>query len=211
MLITSSLPGTGKTSVSLLLAKSLAVVGKKVLLVEGDLRRPTLAERMKLTTNEGLASVLSGGRDDREAILNSGLSNLDVLPAGSIPENFNTELLANGVFENCVEAWKRRYDFVLIDSPPLLPVADAQILAGHAEGTVMVLRSSHDRKKEAADAFAQLKAAGGNLIGTVLIGGRFSQRDGDGYTYDYYYYKNPQTYRTSAEDKGASVRDSASS
>ncbi len=193
LLITSSLPSTGKTTVALLLAKSLAVVGKKVLLVEGDLRRPALAKRMQLTATAGLATVLTGEWDDAQAIVNSGLSNLDVLPAGAIPENFNTELLANGVFESCMERWKRHYDFILIDSPPLLPVADAQILASRAEGTVMVLRSSHDRKKEATEAYAQLKAAGGNLIGTVLIGGRFSQREGNryAYTYDYYYYKSP--------------------
>ncbi len=187
VLVTSSLPRTGKTSVAVLLAKSLAVVGKRVLLIEGDLRRPALAERLDIELHAGLAALLEGSADETEAIASGGIANLDILMAGKVPDDFDPELLANGVFATCLERWRSSYDFILVDSPPLLPVADAQILAGHVDGTIMVLKSSHDRKKEAAEAYSQLSAAGGRLLGTVLIGGHHGHSGGHYYDYGYYY------------------------
>ncbi len=180
VLITSSLPSTGKTSVAVLLAQSLAMVGKKVLLVEADLRRPILGQRLGLQSECGLAALLAGEASDEQAVVRSPGGRFDLVLAGGLPESFNPELMANGMFSACIARWRKQYDFVLLDSPPLLRVADAQILAGHADGTVMVLRSSHDRRAEALQAFAQLHAAGGALLGTVLIGGDFG-RDYDPY------------------------------
>ncbi len=190
MLITSSLPHTGKTSVALLLAQSLAVVGKRVLLVEADLRRPVLGQRLGIDAQNGLAALLAGKATDDEVVIRGRTTRFDLVPAGVLPFDFDPELMANGVFNACMARWREVYDFVLLDSPPLLRVADAQILAGSVDGTIMVLRSSHDRRAETMQAFAQLNAVGGTLIGTVLIGGQFGrghERDGYGYGYDYSY------------------------
>lgn len=170
VLITSSSSCAGKTSVAILLSKSLAQVGKRILLVEGDLRRPSLAERLNIQNNVGLAALLNGQATDSEAISPTRISGLDVLIAGDLPESFNSELLANGVFSACLKRWKQTYDFILLDSPPVLPVADARILSRHADGTIMVLRAAHCRRAEVAQTYADLSSAGGKLMGTVLVG-----------------------------------------
>lgn len=179
ILITSSTNGTGKTTVALQLARSLAHLGKRTLLVEADLRHPSISRRMKLESRLGLAEVLSGTANDR-AISHTGTANFDVLLAGAQLDDFDAELLANGVFTVSLERWKQSYDYILIDSPPVLPVADARILAGQADGTIMVLRASHTRRPEVIQAYADLSAAGGTLLGTVLVGSDSST----GYSYD---------------------------
>ncbi|NLX21148.1 MAG: polysaccharide biosynthesis tyrosine autokinase [Phycisphaerae bacterium] len=193
VLITSSVPRTGKSSVAVLLARSLAMLNKRILLIEADLRHPTLAGRLSMSPKHGLAAILTGAARDDEAIIKSEVPNLDILIAGEIPEDFTTEMLANGVFASCVERWKQDYDFVLLDSPPLLPVADARILASYADGTIMVLRSSHDMRNEAMEAYAQLSAAGGRLLGTVFIGGR--SHGSRPYSYGYGYLQSPVTWQ----------------
>ncbi len=207
VLVTSALPRTGKTSVSLLLAKTLAVVGKKVLLVDADLRKPVLAERLGLEAPVGLAAMLVGPVPDDQAILQTPIARMSVLTAGHVPADFDTELLANGVFSACIERWRGAYDFIIVDSPPILSVADAQILARYADGTLMILRSSHDRRTEALKAYVQLSNAGGVLLGTILIGGRFGRDYGYSYEYGYYYsYAYGYGYggrgRKDAEEKG---------
>ncbi|MGB2986090.1 MAG: polysaccharide biosynthesis tyrosine autokinase [Phycisphaerae bacterium] len=183
VLITSSTSQTGKTSVAVLLARSLACLGRRTLLVEADLRRPSLSQRLNVRSTTGLAALLTGTADDKAAIVPTGVAKLDVLPAGQQPEEFSSELLANGVFATCVERWKSSYDFVVLDSPPVLPVADARILAGQADGTILVLRSAHCRRAEVLQAYADLSAGGGTLLGTILIGVRFGT--GYGYYGDY--------------------------
>lgn len=172
VLITSSSRQAGKTNVAIGLAKSLAYLGKKTLLVEADLRKPALAERLGVETDVGLAALLSGAANDDQVIVPGDIPQLDVLPAGKQPMDFDAEFLANGVFAACLARWKKSYDFVLLDSPPVLPVADARILASQADGTIMVLRALHCRRTDVIQAYADLSAAGGTLLGTVLVGVR---------------------------------------
>ena len=178
VLITSASMQAGKTSVAIELAKSLAHLGKKTLLVEADLRRPSLSERLGLESTVGLAALLNGTATDHQAIVPGCVPQMDVLPAGERPEEFDSELLANGEFAAGLARWKTCYDFVLMDGPPVLPVADARILAGQADGTIMVLRSSHCRQTDVIQAYADLSAAGGTLLGTVLVGARLGGRYG---------------------------------
>jgi capsular exopolysaccharide synthesis family protein len=185
--LTSSLPRSGKTSMAVLLAHSLAILGKKVLLVEADMRRPVLGRRLGIETETGLAQVLNGKATDEEAVLQPAGLPFDLLLAEETHGDFNPELLANGVFTACLSRWKARYDFVLLDTPPVLPVADARILAGHAEGTIMVMRASHDSRPEVVEAHSLLAEAGSRLLGTVLIGGTLGTGRGGGYRYGYGY------------------------
>jgi capsular exopolysaccharide synthesis family protein len=186
VLVTSASAQTGKSSIALLLARSLALVGKRVLLVEADLHRPSLSGRLQLEPKRGLATLLTGDAADSDVILHTSIPKLDVLLAGQRSPAFDPELLANGVFSACLRRWKSVYDLVVLDSPPVLPVADARILARQADGTIMVLRSAHDRKPDVTRAYADLSAAGGKLLGTVLVNERFGSHYG--YPADYQAY-----------------------
>jgi non-specific protein-tyrosine kinase len=187
LLITSAQSASGKSSVALLLARTLSLVGKRVLLVEGDLRKPTLGERLSIESSLGLAAMLCGKATEEQAKEGSRHLPFDVIAAGEIPEEFDVELLSNGAFSGCIQRWRQAYDFVLVDSPPVLPVADARILAGHADGAIMVVRAGHDRRPDAVEAFSLLTASGGRLLGTVFIGGKPEQGYGRTYGYDYGY------------------------
>ncbi len=178
VLITSSTSQNGKTTVAALLARSLAQLGKRTLLVEADLRRPSLGRRLGLEADFGLASVLSGEADDGKAIGGTCVPNLDLILAGNGAHPAQSEALANGILEECLDRWRSKYDFVLLDAPPVLPVADARILAGRADGTILVLRSSHTRRGEVVQAYADLSAAGAKLLGTVLVDTRSQPRYG---------------------------------
>lgn len=184
-LVTSSSSRAGKTSVSVLLARSLAQMGKKTLLVEADLYRPSLSQRVGQTFSTGLAMLLAGQIEESDAIEHSDITNLDLLPAGDRPENFSVEMLANGIFGACIQRWRDAYDFVIIDSPPMMPIADARIMARHADGAIMVLRAAHCRRRDVLQSCADLVAGGTVLLGTVLVG--VSTKTGYGYYSDYSY------------------------
>ncbi len=171
VLVTSPTSQVGKTSLAVLLARSLASTGKKVLLVEGDFYRPALSERLGLKTGAGLAALLTQGSDDASAIRRTDIPGFDVLPIGDVRGAFNPDVLANGVFASCMARWKRTYNFVVLDSPPVLAVADARILADHADGALLVIRASQNRRMEASAAFNQLSSTRGGVLGVVLIGG----------------------------------------
>jgi Mrp family chromosome partitioning ATPase len=130
-------------------------------------------------------SVLKGMAREEDAIQHTGVPRFDVMLAGEPCPVFDTEVLADGLFSACIERCRKDYDFVILDSPPVLPVADARILAGRVDGTVMVLRSSHCRRTGVVQAYADLSAAGGRLLGTVLVGTRVPS--GYGYYADYRY------------------------
>ena len=183
VLITSSTSGVGKTTVATLLACSLARLGKRTLLVDTDLRTASLSRRLAADQNNGLACLLNKTATDTDVITPGPVPKLDLVPAGKNLDQFDPELLANGEFSASLRRWRKQYDFILLDSPPVLPVADARILASQADGTLMVLRSSHCRRTDVTHAYADLGAAGGKLLGTVLVG----VRHGDGYGYSYGY------------------------
>ncbi len=188
VLVTSSSPRTGKSTVAMLLARSLALVHKRVLLVEADLHRPSLGGYLQIESTRGLIALLAGDASDRDVICRTSVPRLDVVLAGDRTAGFDPELLANGVFSACLRRWKSAYDYVVIDSPPVLPVADARILARQVDGTVMVLRSSRCKRPDVVQAYADLSAAGGTLLGTVLVGSKQREKYGygEGYSYSHY-------------------------
>ena len=128
--------------------------------------------------------MLAGTARHGQVIVSSDIPRLDVLPAGERSVDFDPELLANGVFRTCLARWKKAYDFVVVDSPPVLPVADARIIAGQVDGTIMVSRVSHCRRMDVIQACADVTSAGGPLLGTVLVGVPHGSRYGYSYDYD---------------------------
>jgi succinoglycan biosynthesis transport protein ExoP len=186
ILVTSAESESGKTTVAMLLGKSLAHCGKRVLLVDADLRNPCVAKRLGLQSGPGLVAALRAGAPDAKTIVPCDTDRLSVLPAGDRWEGNEPELLANGTFSNCLDRWRSQYDIVLLDSSPVLPVADARILSRHADGTIMVVREGHCRRADVVDALAHLVTAGAKLVGTVFIGSIRRGTYGSGYyTYAY--------------------------
>jgi len=180
--VTSAEPGAGKSTVAAMLARSLAQCGKKVLLVDADLRNPSLARRFRIAAEPGLVGSLGGQAGDVETIVQTAVPNLSVLPAGKFRSGLDTELTSNGMFEACLARWRLSYDIVLLDSPPLLWVADARILAPKTDGTVMVVREKQSQSAGIRFAVRSLQDSGGTLLGVVFVG---SGGHG-GYRSDYY-------------------------
>ncbi len=170
--ITSPEPNAGKTSVALLLATSLGRLGKKVLLVDADVRQCALSSAYDIDHRPGLCDLLARRVPEHGAIVPVASDNLVLLPAGEAsPDNTEEqEMLANGSFSAWLRRWKKQYDYVVLDTPPTLLTADARILAGQADGTILVLRSSSSSRPNVVDALAGLAAAGAKLLGTVLTG-----------------------------------------
>lgn len=170
ILISSPVPKAGKTTVSTMLGRSLAQCGLKVLLVDADLRNPTVAERFGIAQSPGLIDALTGRADPDQLIVTTNTDRFSILPAGKLTGGIELELIANGALSACLSRWRQEYDVVLIDSAPLLPVADARILARQVDASVMVVREGHCRRTEVADALEQFTASGARLLGTIYIG-----------------------------------------
>jgi capsular exopolysaccharide synthesis family protein len=139
LLVSSGSPGEGKSTVSLHLAWALAHYGKKVMLLEADMRRPVFTKRLKLSTKGGLSTALSDRSSKIHPEVLAGQPNLAILPAGPVPP-YPSELLGSAPLLSLFEEWRREFDFIVVDSPPVLPVADAQILIAQADATILVAR-----------------------------------------------------------------------
>ena len=182
--VTSSLPGEGKTTTACNLALSLAQSGQQVALVEGDLRRPEVAGTFGLEQQVGLTTVLVGRVTLDEALQPTTTPGLDVLASGALPPN-PAEIIQTGAMESLVQDLRRRYDVVLIDAPPLLPVADAALLAMLSDGALLVVRHGRTGHDQVRAAVERLSNVGARLFGTVLSMSprRDSARYGYGYAY----------------------------
>ena len=183
--ITSATPGAGKSTFAILLATSFAQYGKRVLLVDTDVRRPTLAQRFALDPTPGLMTLLADPRSCAGVIRSTAIPRLSIVPAGKLDRSDRVELLANGVFASLQEQWRKEYDIVLFDGAPLLGPADAAILSRQVDGTVMVVRERRCRREDLVESLAVLGAAGGRLLGTVFVGSGGSSAYGYGYGYGY--------------------------
>jgi capsular exopolysaccharide synthesis family protein len=184
VLITSPGEGAGKTSVSILLAKSLASLGKKVLLVDADFRRSGLTRRLDIASPFGLMDVLQGKSNDEEVKVRNRLPRVDVIPSGVMHSEDDAELIADKRFTDRMNRWKEEYDFIVLDGPPILPVADARIMAGQVDGTILTLRAAHCRRADAMEAVNLLGLCGGVSYGSILVGTDGS-REGDHFNYGY--------------------------
>ncbi|UOQ87022.1 CpsD/CapB family tyrosine-protein kinase [Gracilibacillus salinarum] len=182
MLVTSSGPSEGKSSTTANLAIVFAQQGKKVLLIDADMRKPTLHYTFRMDNRRGLSSVLVGESTLLESISNCDVAGLDLLSCGPIPPN-PSELLGSKAMEKMIVAAKEEYDVILFDTPPVLAVTDAQILANICDGAVMVVRSNQTENDAAIKAKELLEVGNAKLLGVVL--NDREQKKGH-----YYYYGN---------------------
>lgn len=139
ILVSSSIPGEGKTFLSVNLGVSYSLTGKRVLLVGADMRKPTLHKPFKINSRKGLSSFLSGASDIEAVIYETEYDNLSIIPSGVIPPN-PTELFENPLMVTLMEELKQRFDLIIIDSPPLGLVSDAELLAKYADMTIFLVR-----------------------------------------------------------------------
>ncbi|AGX06506.1 capsular polysaccharide biosynthesis protein [Bacillus sp. NRRL B-14911] len=167
ILVTSSGPGEGKSTTVANLAVVFAQQNKRVLLVDADLRKPTAHYTFNLTNNNGLTNVLTKSSSLLKAVKETAIENLSVLTSGPIPPN-PAELLGSQAMEEFLVNVQKEFDVVLFDTPPILAVADAQILANKVEGTMLVISSGYTEMEQAEKATELLRTSKGKLLGAVL-------------------------------------------
>lgn len=165
--VTSCHENEGKTVISLNLAKSLAELGKKVLLIDADLRKSVIAGRHCSTKNPiGLSEALTGMEQVDDCVYTTQYEQMHIMFSGKYPPN-PVELLGSPHFQKLLENARTVYDYVIIDTPPLGRVIDAAVIAPHCDGTILVMASNTVRVREAQDVVDQLKKSGGKILGVV--------------------------------------------
>lgn len=183
VLVTSSLPGEGKSTTAINLAISLAHAGQAVCLVDADLRRPMVNDYLGLDRNAGLTTALIGAADVNDLLQPWGDDNLYVLTSGQIPPN-PSELLGSSAMKTLIARLEQVFDLIVIDAPPLLPVTDATVLAQHVSGVVMVVGAQKVKKQDVAKSMDALSLVDANVLGIVM--NRLPAKGPDAYTYSYY-------------------------
>lgn len=183
ILITSSLPGEGKSTTATNLAIALAQAGRSVCLIDADLRRPSINNYLGLDRNAGLTTALVGDAEVDDLLQTWGNDNLYVLASGQIPPN-PSELLGSNEMAQLIERLENSFDSVVIDAPPLLPVTDAAVLSQHVGGVVVVVGSRKLRHQDLEKSLNALQLVDANLLGIVL--NHLPAKGPDAYTYSYY-------------------------
>jgi succinoglycan biosynthesis transport protein ExoP len=180
--ISSSIPGEGKSTIAINLAMSLADSGSRVILVDADLRRPSIAEYLGIEGGVGLTTVLIGRAEVEDVVQPLGKTALDLLPAGQIPPN-PSELLGSMAMADLLEQLSGSYDMVLLDSPPLLPVTDAVVLSNLAGGALVVVGADRIHRPQLQQSLESLETAGAHLFGIVI--NKIARREAAAYAYGY--------------------------
>jgi capsular exopolysaccharide synthesis family protein len=193
-LVTSAVAGEGKTVTAVNTAAMLAQLGASVLLIDADMRRPRCHRVLDLDNHLGLTEVLTGVRDLHDLIRPTTVANLYVLSSGSVPPNA-TELLGSSKMLEVVTALQQIYDYIVIDSPPVMPVSDAVLLSTIVDGVVLVTNASRTPKQQVKAARVRLEYARAKIFGTVLNRVKVHHSE-----YQYYYH---QGYYTPEDEDAA--------
>ena len=205
VVVSSSIADEGKSSTATNLAVSFAEAGEKVLLIEGDLRRPRVADYLNLARDVGLTNVLAGRAELDDVLQTWGSGGLTVLVSGAIPPN-PSELLGSHQMGELLSRLKKTFEIIIIDTPPLLPVTDAAVVAAHADGAILVVRYGRTSRNQVATAAGALRAVDARLLGTVL--NMVPTRGVDAYQYGYGYYEEESGKHSKARS-GADVEDTS--
>jgi capsular exopolysaccharide synthesis family protein len=167
VVVTSSAPGEGKTAVSTNLSLALAQAGHRVLLIDGDMRKPRVHEVFSQPLAPGLSNLLVGDKQVSEAIKESPQQGLWMMPAGTFPPN-PAELLGSKKFKDLTTFLQQYFDWVIIDTPPVMAVTDASIAANLAHGVLFVVGAEMTSKRVAQRAVEQLEMSQARFLGAVL-------------------------------------------
>lgn len=207
--VTSSMRGEGKSTTAVNLSYVLAEKGSKVLLIDGDLRIPSIAKKMEISATPGLTDALMGRELQKTDYFKTEL--LDtwyIMPSGDIPPN-PSELLGSQRMAALLETLRQEFDYIIIDLPPVNIVSDALSIAGLITGMIIVIREEYSEKKELDKCFRQLKLSNVNVLGCVMNAARSGSGSYKRYKryryskyYRYYYYGDShRTHHTSTQDE----------
>lgn len=184
ILISSAGPQEGKTVTASNLAVTMAQSGSKVIVLDCDLRRPTIHKIFGLKRDEGMTNILVGKKDISEVVVNTRIPNLYAISCGPIPPN-PSEILGSGRMTKLIEILRKNYTRIIIDSPPVSAVTDGVVLSKTVDGVVLVVHANNTAREVVRNGLDQLKAVGAHVLGVVLNGVDMSR---DGYYYNQYYY-----------------------
>ncbi len=194
LVVTSAVPGEGKTMTSTNLAVALAQTGRNTVIIDADLRRPRVASTLGLDPAIGLTTALVGKTEIHDAIQVHEPSGLHVLASGAKPPN-PTEILQSKITQDLIARLRSSYDMVIIDAPPLLPVADASVLAQLADGVIVVVRHASTTRDQLEEAVNRLQHVGARLYGVVV--NMVAKRAIGSYYYYYYEETSPVGQKSS--------------
>ncbi len=194
IVVVSAGAGEGKSTTTINLATVFAQAGNRVLIVDSDLRRPTLHKLFKVANNLGLTNYLLKQNTLAEIVQTTTVANLDFMASGKLP-NSSMGILGSAQMKKMISELKQRYDFILFDSPPILGVSDASILASEVDLVMQVIQYRRYPQPMTVRAKQMIEKVGGNFVGIVLNNINMSQDEGyyyySGYYHDYYYSRNP--------------------
>ena len=166
IVVTSSLIGEGKSTVVGNLAYSLNQDGSRVLVIDCDLRKPSIHENFLLSNEKGLTDILVG-KSDLKSVTKKIEESLFLITAGSIPPN-PAEILGSKAMEDLIEELSTNFDYIILDTPPILPVSDTLLLASKADATLIVVNARKTKEKMVKESYSKLVEARANVIGTIL-------------------------------------------
>ena len=173
--VTSPTPGDGKSTTAANLAISLAQIGKRVILIDCDMRLPTVAENFRIQAIPGLSDFLVGQARIEDTVRQVEAYKLSVLPAGNLPPD-PTGLLEDKQMEHLFTAFRNIYDFVIVDLPPVNAVSDASILSKYIDGFLLVVRNRRTRHRNVEDMLRQLRLTDSKIIGFTTVGGELAAK-----------------------------------
>lgn len=179
IVVTSSVPGEGKSTTAGNLAIALAQSGNSVLLVDCDMRKPSIHKKFKISNAAGTAELLLRKKSFEE-VANDYNENLTIITAGKIPPN-PSEMLASRAMTAFIEEMKKEFKYIILDTPPLQAVTDAQVLSTKADGVLLVIRAGSTKREMVLNSVDLIKKVQGKVIGTVLNGVENKKNN-------YYYY-----------------------
>ncbi|MCV7056544.1 polysaccharide biosynthesis tyrosine autokinase [Mycolicibacterium gilvum] len=185
IIVTSSMPSEGKSTTSINIALALAEADHNVVLVDGDMRRPTLHKYLDLIGPVGFSTVLSGAADLDDALQRTRFPGLTVLTSGATPPN-PSELLGSQSARKLINELRTRFDYVVIDSTPLLAVTDAAVLGAASDGVLVIARFGQTKREQLSHAVEHLASVGAPMLGSVFT--MMPTRGSAAYSYDYSYY-----------------------
>ncbi len=205
ILITSSVPEEGKSNVAINLATTMAAGGKKVVLVDGDLRKGSLSRYLHLNRNRpGISNVVANQCTLADALVRFKNVQFTLLPVGPLPPN-PSEMLATPAVEALFKGLREYYDYVIVDTPPVSVVTDAAVMCRFADGAILVVRPGVTPTQGAQLSKKNLEAVHAHILGVVLNGydaKRAGHKDGYYYSYSYDYYKHDDSAQAEDGEEG---------